>query len=189
MKRSALWAAIGRADFDEHVFDIALGIFDEHVEIAALGKYASIEQLKFGSASTALGIFFDEPPVREFGLRILVEHAHVAVGRGGVEIEIIFFNIFAVIALRAGEAKEAFLQDGVAAIPKGQRETDHLMAVANAANAVFTPAIGAAIGMVEGKIVPGGAIGAVIFADGAPLAVGEIGSPALPVFGAQTGFF
>src|SRR5207249_11389707 len=43
------------------------------------------------------------------------------------------------------------------------------------------PAIGAAARMVVGQVLPSGAVGAIILADGTPLALGEVGSPALPI--------
>ena len=55
------------------------------------------------------------------------------------------------------------------------------MAVADAGDAIFIPAIGARAGVVVREIVPGVAIGAVIFADGAPGALGNKRTPAVPV--------
>src|SRR6266508_549445 len=98
-----------------------------------------------------------------------------------IEVVIVFLDVFAVVAFVAGETEKALLENGVFAIPKGQREADVLMPVADAADAVFAPAIGAAARVVMGQIFPGRAVGAVIFADRAPLALGQIGSPALPV--------
>src|SRR5262245_52996934 len=42
--------------------------------------------------------------------------------------------------------------------------------------------------MVVGKEVPGRAVRAIVFAHGAPLAFGEVGSPAPPVSGTLNGF-
>ena len=41
-------------------------------------------------------------------------------------------DVFAVIALFAGQAEEAFFEDGIAAVPESQGETDQLVAVADA---------------------------------------------------------
>lgn len=47
------------------------------------------------------------------------------------------------IAFVAGEAKEAFLQDRVTAVPEREREADVLVTVADAAKPIFIPAVGA----------------------------------------------
>src|SRR5437773_7065726 len=55
------------------------------------------------------------------------------------------------------------------------------MAVAEAGEAVFVPAVRARPSRIVRKVIPGVAVGAVILADGAPCALGEIRAPALPV--------
>ena len=85
------------------------------------------------------------------------------------------------IPLFSGEPEKAFFQDGVAAIPQRQRKAKVLMAVADAGNPVFAPAIGARAGMVVREVVPGGAVRAVVLANGSPLALAQVRSPALPV--------
>src|SRR5258708_38608181 len=56
------------------------------------------------------------------------------------------------------------------------------MAVADAGEAVFIPAVGAGARMLMREIVPGGAVGAVILAHGPPRAFADVWPPALPVF-------
>jgi hypothetical protein len=72
-----------------------------------------------------------------------------------------------VIALVAGQTEKAFLQEGVALVPQGEREADFLVAVANSGQAVFVPARGAA--------------GAVVLAHGTPGALGQVRAPPIPV--------
>src|SRR5713101_3105832 len=93
------------------------------------------------------------------------------------------------IALGACKAEETLFEDGIAPVPKHQPETHHLVAVADASNAIFSPAIGARARMIVRKEFPSRAAGAVIFAYGSPLAFGEIGSPALPIFFSGACFF
>src|SRR5437667_12873106 len=85
------------------------------------------------------------------------------------------------IALISGEAEEPLFQDGVTPIPKRQSETHHLMTVADPADAVFSPAVGAGTRVVVRKKFPGCAAGAVILADRSPLPLREIGPPTLPM--------
>src|SRR5207249_10466536 len=73
--------------------------------------------------------------------------------------------------------------------PERQRETRHLMAVADSADAVFAPAIRARARMVVRDMFPRGAVPAVIFANRAPLALGKVRSPALPILLVRAPFF
>ena len=75
--------------------------------------------------------------------------------RRGVEIEVILFDIFAMIALVAGQPKQAFLEDRIPAIPEGEGEADELMPIADASDTILAPAIGLGTGLIVGKIVPG----------------------------------
>src|SRR6202040_4102793 len=73
-------------------------------------------------------------------------------------------------------------------------EANFLMAVADAAQAVFPPAIGARARMIVRKIFPGAAIRTVVLTDGAPLALADVRPPTLPMHGpflrlGQTLFF
>jgi len=104
------------------------------------------------------------------------------VGGKGVEIEIGILHVLAVVALGIGQAKEAFLKDRVEAVPKRGRETETAFAVGEAEQAVLAPAIRAAAGVIVREIIPAVAIRGIIFADGAPLPLREVGTPAFPVF-------
>jgi len=44
-------------------------------------------------------------------------------GRRGVQVEIILFDVLAVIPLRASEPEDAFLEDRILAVPKRQGKT------------------------------------------------------------------
>jgi hypothetical protein len=114
-------------------------------------------------------------------LRILVERAGVGVGRRRVEVVIELLDVFAVVALVIGESEEAFLENGIRAVPERQGKAEATVAIAPAEKSVFSPAVGASGGMLAGKAAPHVGVGGVILPDGSPLAFGEIGSPELPV--------
>jgi len=44
-----------------------------------------------------------------------------------VEVEVVLLDVLAVVALVAGDAEQALLEDGVAAVPEGQREAEPLV--------------------------------------------------------------
>ena len=101
-------------------------------------------------------------------------------GGSVVEVEPVFFYVLAVVALVAGKAEHALFEDGVAAIPQGQREDQKLVAIADSRDAVFTPAIGLAARHVVGEKFPGAAIGAVVLAHAAPGTFADVGPPLAP---------
>ena len=76
-------------------------------------------------------------------------------GRGVVEKEVVFLHIFPVVALRVRQSEEPFLQDGVGLIPQGQGETELLLVVADAQQAVLAPAVGVRAGLVVREEIPG----------------------------------
>ena len=84
------------------------------------------------------------------------------------------------VALRVRQSEEAFLQDGVGLIPQGQGETELLLVVADAQQAVLAPAVGVRAGLVVREEILGRPAGRIILAHGAPLPFAEIGSPAVP---------
>jgi hypothetical protein len=74
-----------------------------------------------------------------------------------------------VVALAVGQTEEAFLENGVAAIPQGQGEAEPLLVFGQAGEAVLAPAVGPGAGLIVGEVVPGVAAPTVILAHGAPL--------------------
>ena len=84
------------------------------------------------------------------------------------------------IALRVGEAKETFFEDRILSVPERERETKPLMVIAESGNSIFAPTVGAAAGLLVGKIIPGIAVWAIVFTHGAPLAFAEVGTPFAP---------
>src|SRR5579859_224871 len=108
--------------------------------------------------------------------------------RCGIQVEVVFLHIFAMIAFIAGETEEPLFQDGIAPIPQRQGEAKALMTVADTGNAVFIPAICARARLIMRKVIPGFAIRAVIFAHGAPRALTYVRSPAFPMGGAVARF-
>src|SRR5215475_1267190 len=109
--------------------------------------------------------------------------------RRTVEIKVILFNVFAVIAFTSGETKQSLLENGIFSIPQSEGKTDHLMAVGDTRNAVFIPAVRFRARVIMRQVVPCGAVSAIVFADRSPRALAQIGSPALPMHGAIPRFF
>ena len=98
MERCGVGPAVVRGDPDRQVLRIGLGVLDEDVEVAIAIEYPGIEQLVLGTLSGAALVVLDELAIRKRGLRILVEQAHVRVGRRVVDVEIVLLHVLAVIA-------------------------------------------------------------------------------------------
>ncbi len=176
-----LGAAVDRRDADQHVLVRRLGVFDEDVEVAVGGEHAGVEQLELRLIAAAAVVLLDELRVRVCRLRILVEELHVGVRRSVVEIEVVLLHVLGVVAFGAAQPEQPFLEDRVAAVPEGDGEAQPLVVVADAADPILAPAIRARARVVVRQVVPSGARGAVVFADGPPLSLAEIRTPAAPV--------
>src|SRR4030095_12886685 len=175
-------------DSDEHedVIRPRLRVFHEHVEIAVVIEDAGVEQLELGSVLAPAPVLLHELRVREFPLRILVEHSQVGMRRSGVEVVVKLLSVLAVVALGVGQSENAFLEDRVFTIPQSERKTEALGIIADAGQTVLAPTIRAAACMVVREMLPGIAVRRVIFPHRAPLALGEVRTPTFPVL--PTGF-
>ncbi len=175
---------LGRAVVDRHlhqnVVDIGLGIFDYDIEIAVVVEHPGVDQLELGLVPAAPSVLLDQPGVREGCLRILVEHAHVGMGRGAVEIVVELLDVLAVVALGIGQPEEALLQDRVAAVPQSEPKAQQQLIVAKPADPILAPAIGPAARVVMREVAPGIAVLAVILAHRSPLPLAQIRSPTPP---------
>src|SRR5208283_72247 len=97
-----------------------------------------------------------------------------------IEVEVVFFNVFAVVGFAVRQAEHAFLEDGVFTIPQGYAEAQQLLIIADASKTVLTPVIRTGSGLVMSEVVPGITILAVVLADRAPLPLAKVGSPFSP---------
>src|SRR3981081_463656 len=97
-----------------------------------------------------------------------------------IEIEPVFLYVLAVIALVAGESEHPLFENRVAAIPERERENQQLVTVANARDAVFTPAISLATRHVMRKKLPRATVGTALLAHASPRTLTDIWPPLAP---------
>ena len=173
-------AAVVRGDAHEDVARVGLRVLHEHVEVAVVVEDAGIEQFELRVVPAAALALFAQPLVGELALRVLVEHLQVRVRRRGVEVVVQFLHVLAVVAVLVWQAEESLLQDRVLPVPERKREAEELHVVADAGEAVFAPAIRAAVCVPEGEVRPRVTGGRIVLAHGAPLAVGEVWPPPPP---------
>src|SRR5262249_40152981 len=138
------------------------------------------EQLVFELVARSPPVLSDEVGVGECRLRILVEHLRIRMRGRAIEIEVVFLDVLAVVALAVGEAEEPLLQDGVALVPQRERKAEQPLVVAKARDAVFAAVVGARASLVVGQVVPSFALAAHVFAHGPPLSFAQVGPPLLP---------
>src|SRR4029453_5592030 len=91
--------------------------------------------------------------------------------------------------LAVGQPEQPLLEDGILAIPQGQREAERLLIVGDAGQPVLAPPIRARARVVVAEIVPGIPGVAVVLADRPPLPLGEIRPPLAPRDVLGSGFF
>ncbi len=108
-------------------------------------------------------------------------------GRRSVEVPPVLFDVFAVVALGAGETEHALLENRVLPVPERKAETPGLACVGEGGHPVFVPAEGATSRVVVRKEGPGVTVGAVVFADRSPGSFGDVRSPVPPALGAVVG--
>jgi hypothetical protein len=50
-------------------------------------------------------------------------------GRRGVEVEVVFFHVLAVVPLAVRKAEKPLFEDGILAVPQGQRKAEPLLVI------------------------------------------------------------
>ena len=180
VERGGVRAVVDGGDADADVVGGALRVGRDDVEEAAALEHAGVGELQLGVLEAAGGVALHQRCVRVGSLRVAVELLGVGVGGGGVEVPPELLHVFSVVALRVRDAEPALLEAVVLAVPERDSEVEAAVAVAQAADAVLAPAVGAGVRLVEREGRPRVAVGGVVLADRAPLAARDIGPPEAP---------
>jgi hypothetical protein len=125
-------------------------------------------------------ILEDQVGVGKLAVRIFIQELHVRMRWRAIQVEVAFLDVFAVIPLRVGQAEQPFLQNGIASVPQRHREAEKLTMVGDAGNPVFAPSIRARSRLIVREVVPGIAVGTIVFANRAPLPLAQVRSPFFP---------
>ena len=180
MQGGRLRPAVLDGDANEYVLRRGLGVLHEDVEVAVFREDAGIEQFVLRLQLRAGAVGLDQIVIGVGQLRVLVEPLHVGVGGRRVQVVVVLLDVFAVVALGAGQAEEPLLDDRVLTVPEGQSKTKQLVLIGEAGQPIFARTVGAGAGLIVGEVVPRVPVGAVVLAYRAPLALAQVGSPLLP---------
>src|SRR5438067_1639449 len=169
MQRRSFRPAVRNRQANENVVLIGLSVFRKDIEVAVVIKDSTVDEFKLCCPQTAPPIFLDQTRIRKFRLRVFIERLHVGMRRRRVEVVVELLYVLAVIPFGAGKTEKALLQDRVFAIPKSERKAKPALAIGNAEQPIFAPAVGAAARMVVREIIPAISVRRVVFTDGGPL--------------------
>ena len=149
------------------------------IKISIVRKCVCIQQFILRLQPGFQSILFPKLIIGEGLLWVFIQILHVVVGRGIIEIIIQLLHIFTVIAFIVNQTKHPFFDDRILVVPQGYRKIQVLEKIRNARDAVFAPQISATVCVLKGKVAPGIAVLAVIFAYRSPLSFTQVGSPLL----------
>src|SRR5262245_9291489 len=135
--------AVAGRDLYQNILRRLFGILDEHIEVAVVVEDTGVEKLILHLGATAAPVGLHQVGVGKSRLRVLVEKLHVGVGRRRVEVEVVLFDVLAVVGFAVGQAKKALFENRVLAVPQRQRKTEPLVVVGKTGQTVLAPAIGA----------------------------------------------
>ena len=125
--RGRLRPAIDHADLDQEVLGRLLSILDEHVEVAIPLEDTRIQEFVLHVATGAPFVRLNEVGVvRKGRLGILVQLLHVRMGRRAIEVEVVLFDVLAVVAFAVGQAEQSLLEYWILAVPQTHAEAEHL---------------------------------------------------------------
>jgi len=185
MYRGFVGAPVARYDAYMNFFGRRHGIADLDVPIAVLIENTRIQKTERGIGAGPPSVFFHKQAVRILRLGVFVEIAKVAVARRGVQVKIIFLHVLALVALVARQPEGALLENGINTVPERESKAQALLLIGDASHAVLVPPVSAGARLVMAEVLPGRAVGAVVFTHRAPRTLGKIRAPKPPVFTAS----
>ena len=169
--------AVMDIDPDEDVAGVLFRVADGDVEVFLFIEDAGVEDLVFRLLTRAFAVLLQQLFIGEFLLRVFVQVFHVVVSGRIVQIVVEFLDVLAVISFGITKPEKTFFQHLVFPVPERYREAQVLKEIGDAAETVLAPEIGPAMSLVVGEIMPGIAIGAIIFSYCSPLSLTQIRSP------------
>ena len=185
VERVGVRPGVGGPHDHDQVGGVGLDVVDLDDPIAVAVEGAGVEQLVLGIELATTTVLRDQRVVGERRLRVVVAPSVPRVARHGVEVPPVLLDVLPVVGLGAGEPEHPLLEDRISTVPQRQPEAQPLLDVTEAGHPVLAPAVGARAGVIVGERVPCLAIGAVVLAHRAPLALAEVRAPHVPLVGIE----
>ena len=176
-----LRAAIEDSNTNQRVKLGCFDVFNEDIEVPIVIKDTGVKQFIFVLLLAGLAIGVGQIRVRKFRLRILIKHLQVGMTWRAIQVVIVLFDIFAVIAFVAGQSKQTFLQNRVFPVPHPQRKAEPLLIITVSTDPVFAPSVSVFARRFVIEELPSLAVFAVVLTNGAPLPLAEVRAPDSPV--------
>jgi hypothetical protein len=173
--------SIVNGESNKKIVRIRFAILHLAIEVCVVGEDFGIENLKLFFQPRTMTIHVAEFFIRKPSLRILVEPLHVRMGRRGVQVVVALLHILPVISLGAAQTEETLFEDRVSGIPESERKAKPPAPIADPQQSILTPSVSARTRVVVGKVKPRLLILGVIFPNCAPLPLGKIRAPSLPM--------
>src|ERR1700733_6013771 len=104
---SRLSAAIVNGYLDQDVIRGSVEILDENVPVAIFIENSGIDQFELIVLKTAVAILMQQLRVWVCSLGVLIKHFEIGMVWRGVEVEIVFLDVFIVVALAVGKAEQS----------------------------------------------------------------------------------
>ena len=174
---------VGYLEVHEQGLRVRLGVGHFDDPIAVVIESPCVQQFVLGVRPRPSGVLALELLVRVCDLRVVVPPAVPGVTWYGVQVPPVLLDVFAVVALLASKAEGSFLQDRVPPVPEREAKAETLLDVAEARQAVLSPAVRPRPGVVVREVIPCVAVVAVVLSDSAPLPLAEVRPPEVPVAG------
>ena len=171
---------VAHRHLDQDVLRARLRVVGDDLEVPAAVEDAGVDQLVFRFEPSPPRVLLDELFVGERALRVHVPPAHPGVRGSRVQVPPVLLGVLAVVAQLAVEPEDPLLEEGVHPVPEGEGEAEGLAIVADPAETVLVPPVGAGAGVVEGEGLPRIRVGAVVLAHRPPGALAHIRAPAPP---------
>jgi len=141
-----VWPVPGRDWNRDSGQDLLWGFFrilHIHIKITVILEYTRVQQFVFELIVGASPIGCYQVSVGIFSLWIFVEPFHVGMRGRRIEIEVVLFDILAVVSLAVSEPKEPLFNNWISAVPQSERKTELLFIVRKTGQAILAPMVGA----------------------------------------------
>jgi hypothetical protein len=170
-------------DLGENLRRRRLRVRDIDRPISSMIENAGVHELVLRIVTGTSGVFIDQLLVGKRGLRIVVTPAQPSVAGQPIEVPPVLFDVLAVVPLRTGETKHAFLEDRVDAVPERQSQAQLVATVRQACHAILIPPVGPGPCMIMRKETPGITAVAVVLPHSAPGPLRQVRTPLVPRIG------